>query len=113
MTYCAQSKWPSVRRAPAIWSSDAWYVDQRSPSRDLLKTLLGVDPVIRSFKKAITVEPMVKVMIGGTATTLDPRVVRAMHRFFEIGPPGITKREAMLFVLKRTACGTAEGVRVW
>lgn len=92
-----------------VWTADAWYVEARSSTSDLLTVLLGEEPRQRPLDEVIGSEPVVKVMMGGDPALLDaqgpvieaciPGMVRSMNQLYEAGPAGATKREALAFVL--------------
>ena len=102
----------AARRAgasPNVWSADAWYADEDSPTNRLLTVLVGEPPIIQPLDEVIEQQAIVKVMLGGEPTLLDnagltgviPGMARSMPEFFEAAPIGAGKQEAVAFLLGR------------
>jgi Cof subfamily protein (haloacid dehalogenase superfamily) len=95
--------------SPTLWTPDAWFADEESPTTDLLTHLLAEAPRFRTLADVIAAEKVVKVMVGGDPDHLDrveealraqvPGLARSMPQFCEVGPPDATKLEAIAFVL--------------
>lgn len=99
----------SLGCSPTIWTPDAWFADDESPTTQLLSHLLAEPPQVQPLAEVIAVAPVVKVMIGGDPDLLDrvggtlqaevPGLSRSMPQFCEVGPADATKKEAIAFVL--------------
>ena len=92
-----------------LWGLDDRYVECLTPPTELLDEILEHKAIVGPLDEVVGSTPLVKVMIGGEPSRLDPLadalknsvpgMERSMAEFFEAAPIGATKQEALAFVL--------------